>query len=63
MNILEFACGVLFTLSAEFIIVIILAVYLAVNDKKKGGKSNAEESNPLPTATYDSGGKWYGGTS
>lgn len=62
MNIPEFACGVLFTLSAEFIIILILAVYLAVNDKKKGGKSDAEKNAPIPTTTYDSGGKWYDGT-
>lgn len=62
MNIPAFACGVLFTLAGEFIIMVTLGVYLAMKDKEKGGKSNAEESNSVPTATYDSGGKWYDGT-
>lgn len=62
MNI-SFILGVFSTLSVEFIFVIVLGVYLAMKDSKKGGESDAEENIPAPTATYDSGGKWYDGTS
>lgn len=62
MNV-SFIFGVLSTLAAEFVIMVVLGIYLAMSDKKKGGESNAEESSPAPTATYDSGGKWHDGTS
>ncbi len=51
----EFACGVLLTLAAEFIILIVFAVYSASKDKKGDG-SNAEESNPIPSSTYNRDG-------
>lgn len=48
MNI-SFILGVLCTLSAEFIFVIILGIYLAMKDRKKGGESDAQKDNPVPT--------------
>lgn len=61
MNI-SFIFGVLSTLAAEFIFVIILGIYLAMKDRKKGGESDAQKDNPVPTGNYNSGGKWYDGT-
>lgn len=61
MNI-SFVLGILSTLATEFVIVIVLAFYLELHDKKKGGESDAEKYNPAPTGTYNSGGKWYDGT-
>lgn len=61
VNISQFLLGSISTLAAEFVIVIILAVWFAAKDKK-GGDSDAEKNSPVPTTTYDSGGKWYDGT-
>lgn len=57
----EFACGVLSTIVVEFIFIIIFAVYSALKDKK-GDDSNAKESNPIPTSTYNRGGTENDGT-
>lgn len=60
MNI-SFILGVLSTLATEFVIMVILGIYLAMIDKKKGGGINAEENSPAPATDYDSGGKWSDG--
>jgi len=57
LDALSFACGIFFTLATEFIIVIVLAFYLAVHDKKKGGETDAEKDDPVHTGSYNNSGK------
>lgn len=56
MYIPPFTCGVIVTLAAEFVLIIAVVVLVTIIGKE-GGKSNAEESDAVPTSTYDRDGK------
>lgn len=56
-----FICGVIVTILLEFVLCIVVAVISSIS-KEKGGESNAEESDPVPTSTYDNSGKFTDGT-
>lgn len=62
MQISEFVLGVLSTLSAETVLLIVIGIKMAVSDKKKGGDPSAEESNNVSASTYNRSGGWNDGT-
>lgn len=61
VHISGFCLGVLATLSAEMVFIIIVCVKMALSDKRKGRDSNAEKSDHACTSTYNRDGEWNDG--